>query len=174
MATGATRLLAEDARADIVEASLDPLTYRLCAAAAMFARTTWRVIARDYAEDFAYLAKLSDGDLRAISLSADRRHAIVYYERDETPGRFAYYNRAERKARFLFSARPALENAPLVAMAPVVLHARDGLQLVCYLSRPRGWQRGKPLPMARLVHGGPWARHGWALYSTHQWLPDRA
>ncbi len=173
MATGATRLLAEDARADIVEAPLEPLTYRPIAAAAMFTRTTWHVIDRNYAEDFAYLAKLSDGDLRGISLSDDRRHAIVYYERDETPGRYAYYNRSERKARFLFSARPALENAPLVAMEPVVLHARDGLQLVSYLSRPRGWQRGNPLPMVLLVHGGPWARDVWSLYPAHQWLADR-
>src|SRR5215470_3578574 len=174
MASGATRLLAEDARADIVELPLEPLTYRPIAAAAMFTRTNWHVIDRDYAEDFANLIKLSDGDLRGISLSDDSRHAIVYYERDETPGRYAYYNRAERKARFLFSARPALENAPLVAMEPVVLHARDRLQLVCYLSRPHGWQRGKPpLPMVLLVHGGPWARDVWALYPTHQWLADR-
>jgi dipeptidyl aminopeptidase/acylaminoacyl peptidase len=173
MATGATRVLAEDARADIVELPLDPLTYRPIAAAAMFTRTTWHAIDRDYAEDFTYLTRLSDGDLRGISLSDDRRHAIVYYERDESPGRFAYYNRAERKARFLFSARPALENAPLVAMEPAVLHARDGLPLVCYLSRPRGWQRGQPAPMVLLVHGGPWGRDVWGLYPTHQWLADR-
>jgi dipeptidyl aminopeptidase/acylaminoacyl peptidase len=173
MATGAMRVLAEDVRADIVETPLEPLSYRPIAAAAMFTRTTWHVIDRDYGEDFAYLAKFSDGDLRGISLSDDRRHAIAYYERDEAPGRFAYYNRAERKARFLFSARPALENAPLVPMEPVVLHARDGLQLVCYLSRPRGWQRGKPAPMVLLVHGGPWARDVWGLYATHQWLADR-
>jgi dipeptidyl aminopeptidase/acylaminoacyl peptidase len=138
MATGTTRLLAEDARADIGEVPLEPLTYRPIAAAAMFTRTAWYVIDRDYTYDFAYLTKLSDGDLRGLSLSDDKRHAIVYYERDEAPGRFAYYNRAERKARFLFSARPALENAPLVPMEPVVLRARDGPQLVCYLSRPRG------------------------------------
>jgi predicted acyl esterase len=53
------------------------------------------------------------------------------------------------------------------------LRARDGLQLVCYLSRPRGWQRGKPVPMVLLVHGGPWARDVWALYPAHQWLADR-
>jgi dipeptidyl aminopeptidase/acylaminoacyl peptidase len=173
MATGATRLLAEDARADIVEAPLDPLTYRPIAVAAMFTRTTWHVIDRDYADDFAYLARLSDGDLRAISLSDDRRHAIVYYERDESPGRYAYYNRSDRKGRLLFSARPALENAPLVPMEPVVLHARDGLQLLSYLSRPRGWQRGRPVPMVLVVHGGPWARDVWALYPVHQWLADR-
>jgi dipeptidyl aminopeptidase/acylaminoacyl peptidase len=173
MATGATRLLAEDTRADIVEVPLEPLTYRPIAAAVMFTRTAWYVINRDYTYDFAYLTQLSDGDLRGISLSDDKRHAIVYYERDEAPGRFAYYNRAERKARFLFSARPMLENVRLVAMEPVVLHARDGLQLVSYLPRPRGWQRGKPLPMVLLVHGGPWARDVWALYPTHQWLADR-
>jgi dipeptidyl aminopeptidase/acylaminoacyl peptidase len=173
MATGATRLLADDAKADIVELPLEPLTYRPIAAASMFMRTTWHVIDRDYADDFAYLAKLSDGDLRSIDLSDDKRHAVVYYERDSAPGRFVYYNRAEKKARFLFSARPALENAPLVPMEPVVLRTRDGLQLVCYLSRPRDWQRGKPLPMVLLVHGGPWGRDAWGLYPTHQWLADR-
>jgi dipeptidyl aminopeptidase/acylaminoacyl peptidase len=173
MATGEMRVLAEDARADVVEVPLEPLSYRPIAAAAMFTRKTWHVIDRDYAEDFAWLARLSDGDLSFGSLSDDRRHAIVYYERDNAPGRYAYYNRAERKARLLFSVRPALEKAPLVEMEPAVLHARDGLPLVCYLSRPRGSQRGRPAPMVLMVHGGPWARDVWALYPTHQWLADR-
>jgi dipeptidyl aminopeptidase/acylaminoacyl peptidase len=130
------------------------------------------VIDRDYADDFAYLSKLSDGDLRGIQLSDDRRHAVVYFERDSAPGRYAYYNRTEKKARVLFSMRPELENAPLVPMEPAVLRTRDGLPLVCYLSRPRDRQR-KPVPMVLLVHGGPWARDVWALYPTHQWLADR-
>jgi dipeptidyl aminopeptidase/acylaminoacyl peptidase len=118
MATGEMRVLAEDARADIVEVPLEPLSYRPIAAAAMYTRKTWHVIDRDYAEDFAYLARLSDGDLSLVSLSDDRRHAIVHYERDDAPGRYAYYNRAERKVRFLFSARPALENAPSAVDRP--------------------------------------------------------
>ena len=173
MTTGATRVLAEDAKADVVEMTLEPLTYRPIAGASMFTRRSWHVIDRDYADDFVYLAKLSDGDLRAVSLSDDKRHAVVHYERDSAPGRFFHYNRAEKRARFLFSARPALENAPLVPMEPLVLRTRDGLQLVSYLSRPRDWQRGKPLPMVLYVHGGPWARDVWGLYPTHQWLADR-
>jgi dipeptidyl aminopeptidase/acylaminoacyl peptidase len=173
MVTGATCVLAEDPHADIVELPLEPLSYRPVAAAAMFARKIWHVIDRDYAEDFACLARLSDGDLSLTSLSDDRRHAIVYYERDNAPGRYAYYSRGERKARFLFSMRPALEKVPLAAMEPDVLHARDGLPLVCYLSRPRGSQRGRPAPMVLVVHGGPWARDVWALSPTHQWLADR-
>ena len=173
MTTGATRVLAEDANADIVELPLEPATYRPIAAASMFTRTTWHVIDRAYADDFAYLAKLSDGDLRGIDLSQDKRHAVVYFERDSVPGRYAYYTRAEKKVRVLFSMRPELDKWPLVPMEPVVLRTRDGLQLVCYLSRPHGWQRGKPLPMVLLVHGGPWARDVWGLYPTHQWLADR-
>src|SRR5215468_1551894 len=173
MTTGATRVLAEDASADIVELPLEPMTYRPIAAAAMFTRTTWHVIDRAYADDFAYLAKLSDGDLRAINLSDDKRHAVVYFERDSAPGRYAYYDRVEKKVRVLFSMRPELEKWLLVPMEPAVLRARDGLPLVCYLSRPRDSQRGKPLPMVLLVHGGPWARDVWGLYPTHQWLADR-
>ena len=72
----------------------------------------------------------------------------------------------------MFSIRPELEKWLLVPMEPAVLRARDGLPLVCYLSRPRDSQRGKPLPMVLLVHGGPWARDVWGLYPTHQWLAD--
>src|SRR5262245_12585402 len=173
MATGAIRVLALDVRADMVELPLEPTTYRPIAAASMFTRTTWHVIDGDYADDFAYLSKLSEGDLRSIHLWDDRRHAVVYFERDSAPGRYAYYNRAEKKPRALFSMRPELENAPLVPMEPVVLRTRDGLPLVCYLSRPRDWQRSKPLPMVLFVHGGPWFRDTWALNPTHQWLADR-
>jgi dipeptidyl aminopeptidase/acylaminoacyl peptidase len=173
LVAGAMRILAEDPRADIVELPLDPKSYRPIAAAAMFTRKTWHVIDRDYAEDFALLARLFDGDLSLVSLSNDRRHAIVYYEHDDAPGRYVHYDRTERKARFLFSMRPALENLALVVMEPAVLHARDGLPLVCYLSRPHGWRRHRPSPMVLLVHGGPWGRDVWALYPTHQWLADR-
>jgi len=42
-----------------------------------------------------------------------------------------------------------------VPMEPVVIRARDGLELVCYLSRPRDSQPTTRLPMVLLVHGGP-------------------
>ena len=40
--------------------------------------------------------------------------------------------------------------------------ARDGLELVSYLTLPAGArpQPTAPLPMVLLVHGGPWARDG--------------
>lgn len=173
LATGATRVLAENAKADVVELTLAPLTYRPIAGTSMFARRTWHVIDRDYADDYAHLAKLSDGDLVSVDRSDDGRQALAYYERDAASGQLFHYDRAARQGRFLFTTRPALEDAPLVAMEPVVVRARDGLELVCYLSRPRGSDKDKPLPMVLCVHGGPWARDVWGLQPTHQWLADR-
>jgi len=173
LATRATRVLAEDASADCVELRLDPLTHRPLAAAARFTRKRWHVIDPAYAEDHAYLAKVSTGELSIVGMSDDRRHWIAYYERDTAPGPYFHYDRAARKARFLFTARRALEKAPLVPMEPVVVRARDGLELVCYLSRPRGAGRAARLPMVLLVHGGPWGRDVWALNATHQWLANR-
>jgi len=60
-----------------------------------------------------------------------------------------------------------------VPMEPVVIRGRDGLELVSYLSRPRGAPPAKRLPMVLLVHGGPWSRDVWGLHVSHQWLANR-
>jgi dipeptidyl aminopeptidase/acylaminoacyl peptidase len=173
LATGATRVLAEDAKADMLEPRLAPLTYRPIAAPSVFARRTWQVIDRDYAEDFAALGRLCDGDLIEVDLSDDARGFVAYFERGAGPGQFFHYDRSTKQGRFLFSARPALEEARLVPMEPVTVRARDGLELVCYLTRPRGAPKDKPLPMVLCVHGGPWARDTWGFAATHQWCADR-
>src|SRR5439155_18631976 len=88
--------------------------------------------------DLAALVDPSRGDLWIVGVSDDERQWVAYYERDAAPGRYFHYDRATAKSRFLFTARRALDKAPLVPMEPVVVRARDGLSLVCYLSRPRG------------------------------------
>src|SRR5262250_3449087 len=135
LGTGARRVLAHDEQADMADVLLAPRTYRPLAAASVFTRRRWRAIDSACAPDFAYLARLSSGDLSITSVSDDKRHWLVYYERDAAPGQYFHYDRALRKARFLFVNRAALDRAPLVPMEPVVIRARDGLPLVSYLSR---------------------------------------
>jgi dipeptidyl aminopeptidase/acylaminoacyl peptidase len=95
------------------------------------------------------------------------------------PVRYYLYDRKKKAATFLFSNRPALDDAKLAKMHPVVIPARDGKSLVSYLSLPPASDAegtGKPsapLPMVLLVHGGPWARDSWGFNSTHQWLATR-
>lgn len=171
--SGATRILAEDPRADFTYLLLDPITERPVAAARTFERIRWEVLDPDYEQDFNYLTRQSSGDLMITSMSQDRRHWIVAYVHDNAPLDYFHYDRNARQARRLFSSMPALEGAPLAMMEPVIVRARDGLELVCYLSRPRDARPAQRLPMVLLVHGGPWTRDVWALYPDHQWLANR-
>jgi dipeptidyl aminopeptidase/acylaminoacyl peptidase len=173
MATGTLTVLGEDAKADFEEVAREPRTRRPIAAISAFTRRRWHVIDPAYADDYARLARASAGDLLGHDASTDNRHWIAYIERDAASGRFFHYDRAAKKVRYLFALRPALAGAPLVPMEPVVVRARDGLDLVCYLSRPRDAAKNRPGPMVLLVHGGPWGRDGWGLSSTHQWLANR-
>jgi dipeptidyl aminopeptidase/acylaminoacyl peptidase len=170
---GVMRVLAEDPRADFTQLVLDPISERPVAAARSFERVAWQVLDPDYRDDFTYLARQSRGDLTITSMSQDRRQWIVAYQYDDAPTEWFHYDRAARRARRLFSATPAWEGLPFVPMEPVVIRARDGLELVSYLSRPRGVQPTQRLPMVLLVHGGPWTRDVWGLYADHQWLANR-
>ena len=173
MATGGLRVLREDVQADFAEVAREPVSRRPIAAMSAFTRRRWQVIDPAYADDYARLARASAGDLLGHDASADNRHWIAYIERDTASGRFFHYDRRARSVRYLFALRPSLAGAPLVALEPVVVRARDGLDLVCYLSRPRGTTKNAPIPMVLLVHGGPWGRDHWGLSSTHQWLANR-
>src|SRR5262249_13764202 len=171
--SGATRILAEDPRADFTYLLLDPITERPVAAARTFERIRWEVLDPDYEQDFNYLTRQSSGDLMITSMSQDRRHWIVAYVHDNAPLDYFHYDRNARQARRLFSSMPALEGAPLVMMEPVIVRARDGLELVCYLSRPRDARPAPRLPMVLLVPGGPATPGVWELYPDHQWLANR-
>ncbi len=57
-------------------------------------------------------------------------------------------------------------------MRPVIIKARDGMELVSYLTLPRGVEP-KDLPMVLFVHGGPWSRDAWGYNPYHQWLSNR-
>ena len=171
--SGTMRVLAEDPRADFTELLLDPINERPVAAVRSFERATWQVLDPDYQGDFDYLTRQSRGDLTITGMSQDRQHWIVAYQYDDAPLEYFHYDRGARQVRRLFSSTSAWEGLPFVPMEPVVIRARDGLELVSYLSRPRGAQPREPLPIVFLVHGGPWTRDVWGLYANHQWLANR-
>jgi dipeptidyl aminopeptidase/acylaminoacyl peptidase len=173
IALGATLLLAEDDRADIREMVLDPSMRHPIAAAATFTHKCWHAIDPNYAADVVRVAAARSGELSIIGLSGDRGNWLVSFEEDIAPEQFMHYDRGAAQASLLFSSRPDLERFPLVRMEPVVVHARDGLELVCYLSRPRGTTARKPGPMVLSVHGGPWSRDVWEFSPMHQWLANR-
>src|SRR5690606_3698330 len=98
---------------------------------------------------------------------------------DDGPLRYYLYDRATGRVDFLFTDRPALEGLPLAKMHAVTLAARDGQELVAYLTLPPGTDGDgdgvpdAPVPLVLFPHGGPWGRDVWGCNRFHQWLANR-
>ncbi|MEW6250142.1 MAG: S9 family peptidase [Planctomycetota bacterium] len=192
--TEAARVLAESPRADVSEVLIHPTEKNIQAAGFTYLRREWKVLDPAIEPDFKYLATVAHGEFDVVSRALDDRHWIVAYVMDDGPVQFYAYDRPARHATFLFTNRKALEGLPLAPMHPVIIRARDGLNLVSYLTLPLGSavaanplatqpatgpaappvpRPAQPLPLVLLVHGGPWARDAWGYDPYHQWLANR-
>ena len=143
-------------------------------------RKKWVILDEKIKKDFEYLLSLENGEMDILSRSEDDQYWIISYDFDDKPKRYDIifiYNRKEKEATFLFSAKKALENIPLAKTYPVVIESRDGLKLVSYLTLPiledKGGKPLRPLPMVLSVHGGPWYRDTWGFNRLNQWLANR-
>jgi len=177
--TGATKPLAEDPRADVQGVLVNPRTKVVEAVASTYERRKWTVVDKAVAADLEALGKVTDGDFDVLSRSHDDKRWVVGYVVSDGPVRYYLYDRAKKKADFLFTNLKALEDVKLAKMHPRVIKSRDGLDLVSYLTLPLAADPdgdgvpNKALPMVLHVHGGPWARDMWGLNATHQWLANR-
>ncbi len=166
-----TRVLAEDARADVTSLFFDPQTHKPLACAFTYERTEWRAVDESVRSDIEALTRAGGGDFRIVSETLDAGTWVVSYTRDTGSRRFVLYERATKQVKELFVERESLAGQPLTAMTPVQIRSRDGMTLVSYLSRPVGAKGAGP--MVLLVHGGPWARDYWGYNSLHQLLANR-
>ncbi|MDX1501337.1 MAG: S9 family peptidase [Thermoanaerobaculia bacterium] len=137
-----------------------------------YLKPEWTVVDPAVAADFERLAAAHDGAFEVVSRTRDDRIWMVAFESDTGPVAYYLYRRPEGELEFLFTNRPELEKYTLAPMKPVVIQARDGLELVSYLTLPPGLEPEK-LPMVLNVHGGPWGRDVWGYDGTAQWLANR-
>ncbi len=176
---GGSKILAEDAKADASGVLAHPTERNVQAVSFTYDRVRWKILDDSIAGDFAYLRTVADGDFSVSSRTLKDDKWIVAYTMDNGPVRYYVYDRPSKKARFLFTNRPALESMPLARMRPQIIKSRDGLDLVCYYTLPvwadadNNGRPDEPLPMVLLVHGGPWARDNWGFNPYHQWLSNR-
>jgi dipeptidyl aminopeptidase/acylaminoacyl peptidase len=172
VATGKSKVIAEDKQYDVGWALTHPTTHKLEAVMFIRQRTEWTVIDKFLKADFDALRKVRDGDFYIDSRDLADDTWIVSYVVDNAPVPSYAYDRASKKATFLFSDRPALEKYKLAKMQPVSFQARDGMTIYGYLTLPAGLE-AKNLPMVLNVHGGPWGRDMWRLDNEVQWLANR-
>lgn len=172
-------VLAENDQADIGEVLAHPTENTIDAVSFTYMRKEWQPLADSVKDDLEYLQTVADGEVTIASQSLDNQQWIVAYLLDRGPTKYYRYDRQRRKAKFLFNNRDDLEGRPLVKMHPLVIKARDQLDLVCYLTLPPGADEdddgrpSQPVPMVLNVHGGPWARDAWGFNGSHQWLANR-
>lgn len=165
-------LLASNRKADVGEVEIHPDSHTVQAVGFNVLKNEWTVLDESIKADFAFLATVQRGQFYLTSRNRADTSWIVVYQGDSGPVAWYAFNRAARKADLLFVNQPELAKVQLANMEPVVIKARDGLELVSYLTLPAGVE-GKNLPLVLYPHGGPWARDNWGYNPTAQWLANR-
>lgn len=179
VATGATSIVAEDARADVGGTLRNTRTGVVEAYSVNYLRNEWTATDPGIKASLDFLKKNLVGDFYIASRTEADDLWIVSNDPVTAPGSSYLYDRKAGKLTKLYTARPDLEGAPLPPMHPRVIKARDGLDLVSYLSLPFGTDTDangvptSPVPMVLMVHGGPWARDSYGSDRYHQWLTNR-
>jgi dipeptidyl aminopeptidase/acylaminoacyl peptidase len=170
--SSAEKVLAERKDVDVGGLAIHPTKFHVQAASFDAGRTEWQVIDPDVKGDFAALKKVLDADFNIISRDRADKTWLVGYTQDRGPVRFYTWDRASKKATFMFSHQPKLEGLKLSEMKAYTVTARDGLKIPVYVTLPAGYA-AKNLPTVLNVHGGPWARDHWGYRSDVQWFANR-
>ncbi len=167
-----TEVLAVNPRADVGQTLIHPDTRIVQAVAFNYLRSEWTVLDEGVKADFEAISKLQRGDFVVAGRDRADRIWIITFQSDDGPVNWYAWDRATRKATFLFANQPELGRYRLAPMQPVVIKARDGFELPSYLTLPVGVEP-KNLPLVLNVHGGPWARDSWGYNAEAQWLANR-
>ncbi|TWU24717.1 alpha/beta hydrolase family protein [Bythopirellula polymerisocia] len=177
--SGDKKLVAEDPRADVGSMIVHPTEKTIQAVSFNYTRDEWKILDEAIRADLNYLETVEDGEVIMTSRTLDDKYWTVAFMLDDGPIKFYLYDRANKKARFLFNSRDDLDRYQFSKMHTPVIKSRDGMNLVSYLTLPPGSDPDgdgvpdKPLPLVLDVHGGPWARDEWGFNSSHQWLANR-
>lgn len=177
-------------KCDVGGVLLDEDTKRVRAVGFNYARTERTFFDEDLRDDFADLeAQGPEGaEVNLASRTRDELVWVVSYRRDDGPTEFFLYDKRPGTATAgaaveggtgrgtltpLFVSQPALLAYRFAPMEDVRITARDGLELVAYLTRAVKAEEGATTPLVLLVHGGPWARDFWGFNATAQWFANR-
>ncbi|UCF79798.1 MAG: S9 family peptidase [Candidatus Eiseniibacteriota bacterium] len=170
--SGKETVLSSDPDYDVDELTIHPRKHHVQAVSFLKERAHWVVLDPDIQEDIEAIQKIHDGDFRLISRDDADKHWLVAFTTDAGPIPYYLYDRGSKKATFLFTNRPKLEQYTLAPMKPISFKARDGLVIHGYLTLPVGLAPEKS-PMVLNVHGGPWHRDRWGYDAEAQWFANR-
>jgi len=171
--TGETlETISSNDKCDVGGVVLDEDTKELRGVFYNYARTEREFLDKTLEEDYDVLFSLGpeNCDVSTVSKTSDEKTWVVAYTRSDGPTEFVLYNQEEKTIKSLFVSNPALLEYKFAPMEDIRVTARDGLEMVGYLTRA---DNEKKTPLILLVHGGPWARDRWGFNQQAQWFANR-
>lgn len=179
LTTRAQTVLGVSDRADVSDVWIEPVSHRPQAWSANYLVNSITALTPQAQKDIDVLTKALGPQFEVTSRTLDDRKWVVVVDDPVTSLVTWLYDRDSGAVTKLFDQRPALVGAPLAPMLPLEIESRDGLNLVAYLTLPKGSDANgdgrpdRPLPLVLNVHGGPWARDSYGFDPEHQWLANR-
>ena len=177
--TGEIEVLGSDDRADIQEVLTHPETGEVLAYGVNYTQPEWIPVTDEVAADLETISRQIKGDVLILGQTRANDRWILYSDQPDAPGQYYLYDRGLQEVQLLFNTRPALDGYRLAPATAHVIPARDGLDLVSYLTLP-AWSDSdgdgipnEPVPMVLLVHGGPWGRDTYGFSGMVQMLANR-
>lgn len=165
------KVLAEAKKAEIGGLIADPQTGIIQAYSVNYLYNEWTFFDKTMEQHYHFIKQTVTGEPALVSRTKDDSKWIIADMKDDGPIGFYIYATADKKLSFLFNHREDLTKYQLAKMKGVVIKARDGLEMPCYVTRPVGVTQATP--MIVVVHGGPWARDDWGYDPEAQWLANR-
>lgn len=141
--------------------------------ASYYLQKKWHILDRSIKEDIEFLESKIGSNFEIVSLSQDGRVWIVS---NSFPDKGSFFWIYQQDASTLTLLSPLSEDENTFSkMYELVVHARDGEELICYYTLPREYDQGgrvdSPLPLVVIPHGGPFkVRDKFEFNPYHQWL----
>jgi dipeptidyl aminopeptidase/acylaminoacyl peptidase len=176
-------VVAEDPRCDVAFADvgrlgmepgviLHPVTGAVQAVEFNCMTPQWSFVDPKLKTHFENINREAPGFVDLVSRDNADRVWIVALRRSDAPVTYYKFDRETEKLSQLFTENPALAKFALAPKKPVIIKARDGLEMVSYLTTPPGMDP-KKLPLVLLIHGGPWDRDSDVYDPEVQFLANR-
>ena len=182
-------------RSDITGFLRDPMTGTVQGVKYNFEKPTVKIFSgcpKALQNDFEYLqTHFKEAAFSIVSRTLDDKTWLVHAHSDmglsqaqNSPSGYFMFERSQEASKklkkgslqLLMSPQSDMAKYELGTMSAVHIPARDGEDLLCYLSRPSGSKSStteKPTPMVLLIHGGPQARDVWQYHPLCQLLVNR-
>ena len=139
-------VLAQDPQSDVANSGLgdgpnvlrDPVTHAIEAVEFNYTTSHWDFLDPKVRADFEIIGRDVSGFLDLISRDRADRKWIIAARRSDAPAIYYVFDREAKKLTKLYDECPALVKESLAPKKGVVIKARDGLSLPCYLTTPPG------------------------------------